>query len=71
MDCEGALKVIPLNIENLLLRGTSLKNTESIYGIVVFTGHDTKIMNNQASSKYKRSNIERIMNKQIYWIILL
>ena len=31
---------------NLLLRGTSLKNTEWILALVVFTGHDSKIMMN-------------------------
>jgi magnesium-transporting ATPase (P-type) len=62
---------IPLNSENLLLRGTALKNTEVVYGIVVFTGHNTKIMHNQAKSKYKYSKTERIMNRQIIWVIIL
>lgn len=31
-------------LENLMLRGSSLKNTKAIYGLVVYTGMDTKIM---------------------------
>lgn len=68
---EGLVNIIPLNIENMLLRGTSLRNTESVYGIVVFVGHDTKVMHNQIKSKCKHSQIETIMNKQICWIIIL
>ena len=37
------LQQVPLNINNVLLRGMSLKNTEDILGCVVYTGHDTKI----------------------------
>jgi phospholipid-transporting ATPase len=39
---------ISLNNDYQVLRGMSLRNTESIYGIVTFTGHDTKVMQNSA-----------------------
>ncbi len=32
-----------LSNDNMLLRGMSLRNTEEILGIVVYTGHETKI----------------------------
>lgn len=35
---------ISLNNDFQILRGMSLRNTESIYGVVIFTGHDTKVM---------------------------
>ena len=41
-------KVLSVSDENLLLRGSSLRNTEWAIGIVVFTGHDTKIMRNSS-----------------------
>lgn len=40
----------PLGIDQMLLRGSSLRNTEYIYGVVIFTGHETKIMKNSAKS---------------------
>ena len=35
--------VVPLSNSNVVLRGMSLRNTEQITGIVVYTGHDSKI----------------------------
>ena len=47
---EGTLRLrgkeVPLNPEQLLLRGAMLRNTRWVYGIVVFTGHETKLMKN-------------------------
>lgn len=33
----------PLSIQQILLRDSKLRNTEYVYGAVVFTGHDTKV----------------------------
>ena len=47
---EGTLYVkdivAPLTVDQILLRGSVLKNTEFVFGIVVFTGHETKVMKN-------------------------
>ena len=55
----------------MLLRGSSLRNTEWIYGIVVFTGHDTKVMRNSVKSKAKLSKLERSTNKYILLMVLI
>jgi len=34
------------NNDNVLLRAGTLKNTDFVYGVVVYTGKDTKTMNN-------------------------
>ena len=38
--------VAPVGVDQILLRGSNLRNTEYIYGLVVFTGHETKVMKN-------------------------
>ena len=71
---EGTLEVgkqvYALDANILLVRGSSLKNTEWVYGLVVYTGHDTKIMMNSSSAKAKFSNLEKSTNTQIVWIFL-
>jgi phospholipid-transporting ATPase len=61
-----------INVEynNFLLRGSSLRNTEFIYGIVVYTGHSTKIMLNSLNARSKQSKVFRIMNKQLKYVII-
>jgi magnesium-transporting ATPase (P-type) len=63
--------LIPIDKNSFLLRGCSLKQTEFIYGLVVYVGHNTKIMINSPSAKHKISKIESIMNFQIMIIFFL
>ncbi len=39
-------KEINCSIKNVLLRGCTLKNTDYVFGIVLYVGNDTKIMQN-------------------------
>jgi phospholipid-translocating P-type ATPase (flippase) len=66
----GNLKV-PLNADNILLRGANLRNTKTAIGIVVFTGSETKLMRNSAAKASKMSRIDHITNKQIVFVFLL
>ncbi|XP_046878978.1 phospholipid-transporting ATPase IA isoform X6 [Hypomesus transpacificus] len=54
-----------LGPDQILLRGAQLRNTQWIHGIVVYTGHDTKLMQNSTRPPLKLSNVERITNFQI------
>ncbi|KAL4568367.1 hypothetical protein LXL04_023977 [Taraxacum kok-saghyz] len=56
----------PLSLQQILLRDSKLRNTEYIYGVVIFTGHDTKVMQNATDPPSKRSKIEKRMDKIIY-----
>ena len=60
---------IPLSSTNLLLRGCIMRNTERAYGVVVYTGHETKIMMNSTTSEYKFSELEKGMNLGIAVIL--
>ncbi|XP_033995497.1 phospholipid-transporting ATPase IA isoform X3 [Trematomus bernacchii] len=56
---------IPLGPDQILLRGGQLRNTQWVHGVVVYTGHDTKLMQNSTRPPLKLSNVERITNFQI------
>ncbi|KAK4346302.1 hypothetical protein RND71_032641 [Anisodus tanguticus] len=56
----------PLSVQQILLRDSKLRNTDYVYGVVIFTGHDTKVMQNSTDPPSKRSGIEIRMDKIIY-----
>uniref|UniRef100_A0A8C6J5S7 Phospholipid-transporting ATPase n=1 Tax=Melopsittacus undulatus TaxID=13146 RepID=A0A8C6J5S7_MELUD len=62
---------VGLSKENLLLRGCTVRNTEAVVGIVVYAGHETKAMLNNSGPYYKRSKLERKVNTDILWCVLL
>uniref|UniRef100_A0A0D9XJM8 Phospholipid-transporting ATPase n=1 Tax=Leersia perrieri TaxID=77586 RepID=A0A0D9XJM8_9ORYZ len=48
-----------------LWRGCSLRNTEYIVAVVIFTGHETKVMMNSMNVPSKRSTLEKKLDKLI------
>ncbi|XP_064330872.1 phospholipid-transporting ATPase ID isoform X2 [Phalacrocorax carbo] len=58
----------PLSNQNMLLRGCVLRNTEWCFGLVIFAGPDTKLMQNSGRTKFKRTSIDRLMNTLVLWI---
>ncbi|XP_058521860.1 probable phospholipid-transporting ATPase IM [Ochotona princeps] len=58
----------PLNNEKIILRGCVLRNTSWCFGLVVFAGPDTKLMQNSGKAKFKRTSIDRFMNTLVLWI---
>ena len=62
---------IPLDAKQLLLKGAKLRNTTWIIGIVVYTGHNCKIMKNSKDPVTKFSSIELLMNKALIFIFIL
>ncbi|XP_036880684.2 phospholipid-transporting ATPase IH isoform X1 [Manis javanica] len=61
--------VRPLGSESLLLRGATLKNTEKIFGVAIYTGMETKMALNYQSKSQKRSAVEKSMN--VFLIVYL
>uniref|UniRef100_A0A7M4EYP2 Phospholipid-transporting ATPase n=1 Tax=Crocodylus porosus TaxID=8502 RepID=A0A7M4EYP2_CROPO len=57
--------------ENLLLRGCTIRNTEEVTGIVIYAGHETKALLNNSGPRYKRSKLERQMNIDVLWCVLI
>uniref|UniRef100_A0A8B9KFP6 Phospholipid-transporting ATPase n=1 Tax=Astyanax mexicanus TaxID=7994 RepID=A0A8B9KFP6_ASTMX len=69
-DFTGTLRLdnhnpVPLGPDQVLLRGAQIRNTQWVVGIVVYTGHDSKLMQNSTKAPLKRSNVERVTNMQI------
>lgn len=56
--------------KQLLYRGARLKNTKWVYGLVIYTGKNTKIMMNSDSSSEKMSQIEKKVNSILALILL-
>ncbi|XP_052793334.1 probable phospholipid-transporting ATPase IA isoform X2 [Mya arenaria] len=61
-------QTIPLGPDQLLLRGAMLRNTNWVFGIVVYTGHESKLMLNSTSAPLKRSTVEKVTNLQILFL---
>ncbi len=72
-EFKGTLELvgidIPLTIKNVLLRGSVLRNTDYVYGAVIYTGSRTKIkMQKKLKFKVKHSKLER---KTFYALIFV
>eukprot|EP00026_Physarum_polycephalum_P000910 Phypoly_transcript_00911.p2 GENE.Phypoly_transcript_00911~~Phypoly_transcript_00911.p2 ORF type:complete len:506 (+),score=96.68 Phypoly_transcript_00911:78-1595(+) len=65
---------LSLSAKQLLLRGCMLKNTDWIYGVVVYCGQETKLMQNATSPPSKRTTLERATNRallRIFFLVML
>lgn len=62
---------VEVNKDNILLRGCKVKNTGFVEGLVLYAGHETKSMLNNKGPRMKRSRLEKVMNGDIVWSIVL
>ncbi|GLI80104.1 phopholipid transporting ATPase [Penicillium ochrochloron] len=71
-DAPRKEMVEPVTINNMLLRGCSLRSTEWVLGVVVFTGGESKIMLNSGATPAKRARLAKDLNwNVIYNFIIL
>eukprot|EP01006_Ploeotia_vitrea_P021670 TRINITY_DN54101_c0_g1_i1.p1 TRINITY_DN54101_c0_g1~~TRINITY_DN54101_c0_g1_i1.p1 ORF type:complete len:1157 (+),score=117.86 TRINITY_DN54101_c0_g1_i1:36-3506(+) len=63
-------KTLSLDPAQILLRGSQLRKIEFVIGIVIFTGPDTKIMQNSSKPPTKRSRMEVNVNKFLIYIFV-
>ncbi|KAG1855055.1 hypothetical protein C8R48DRAFT_609418 [Suillus tomentosus] len=54
-----------VDVQTVLLRGTVLRNTDWVIGVVLFTGAETKIVLNSGGTPSKRSRVEKQINPQV------
>ncbi|KAF9263183.1 phospholipid-translocating P-type ATPase [Marasmius fiardii PR-910] len=62
---ETGGKRTSVDLQMTLLRGTVLKNTSWVIGVVIFSGEDSKIIMNAGGTPSKRSRVERQMNLMV------
>nr|CDJ87636.1 ATPase domain containing protein [Haemonchus contortus] len=61
----------PFGIDQLLLRGARLKNTPWIFGAVIYTGHDSKLMMNSKTAPLKNGTVDRKTNLRIIFLFFV
>ena len=69
---KGFPRGVPVGLKNLLLRGSTIRNTQYVIGLVVYTGVDTKMVRNSSRSiSTKRSHVEIMSNKLLIIVFFL
>ena len=71
MRLNGIGNEFPLEAKNLLLKGAKLRNTEWVIGIIIYTGHNCKLMKNAKDPVIKMSSVESLLNKLLLVILFL
>ncbi|KAI8805334.1 hypothetical protein BJ742DRAFT_656099, partial [Cladochytrium replicatum] len=61
----------PLTPGQLLLRGSTLRNTHHVFAVVVYTGEDTKIRMNATEPRTKSSTVEQTTNSVVISVFVL
>lgn len=58
-----------LDAKHLLLRGTILKNTSWVMGLVIYTGPESRMVMNSREAKAKYPNIEKVINRSMLVVV--
>jgi phospholipid-transporting ATPase len=61
----------PIGPSQVLLRGARLRNTRWIAGLVVYTGHESKLLMNSTKAPLKRSTLDKETNLQIIFLFAI
>lgn len=65
---NAAPKTVPMGPDQVLLRGAQLRNTPWCYGLVIYTGHETKLLRNATATPIKRTAVVRQVNLHIVFL---
>jgi magnesium-transporting ATPase (P-type) len=67
----GFPRSVPIEVKNFLLRGSTLRNTQWVFGLVIFSGADTKIRRNSMKTPSKRSRVEVTANRLLFIVFFV
>ena len=62
---------IAIDNDNVLLRGTVLRNCDAIIGCCVYAGAETKLMKNGGEARFKRTKMDMLMNTIVLGIFAI
>jgi len=48
-----------------------LRNTSWVFGLVIYTGHESKLMKNSTRAPLKRSTVDKMTNTQILMLFFM
>mmetsp|Transcript_9308 Transcript_9308/g.20283 ORF Transcript_9308/g.20283 Transcript_9308/m.20283 type:complete len:1212 (-) Transcript_9308:89-3724(-) len=68
--CELKNKV-SLDFRNLILRGSELRNSRFIFGMIAYAGHETKLILSQKQNTLKFGMIDKLINKLMLVIFVV
>ncbi|CAE8722507.1 unnamed protein product [Polarella glacialis] len=69
---QGVPRGTPLDLKSVILRGSTIRNTTWVLGLVIYTGSDTKVVrNSNLSVTAKRSQVEVTANKLLIIVFFL
>ncbi|XP_054730850.1 phospholipid-transporting ATPase IF [Anastrepha obliqua] len=67
----GEGRVLPLSADNVLLRGSRVKNTECVIGCAVYTGMTTKLQLNSRLTRNKTASSEIYVNRFLIVVLVM
>ncbi|XP_004444374.1 probable phospholipid-transporting ATPase IA isoform X3 [Drosophila pseudoobscura] len=68
---EFGKQSVSLGNDQVLQRGAMLRNTAWVFGVVVYSGQETKLMKNSTSAPLKRSTVDKLTNTQILMLFMI
>jgi magnesium-transporting ATPase (P-type) len=55
------VSTVAVTMNEILLRGCTLKNSGRVHGVVIYTGHESRIQKNAASPPRKTGALARLI----------
>ena len=69
-NAEMAANSTPLDTANLMLRGSTLRNTEYVYGVAVYAGRESKVALNMRNPPSKLGAVDTMLNYVVLFLFL-
>mmetsp|Transcript_48061 Transcript_48061/g.93881 ORF Transcript_48061/g.93881 Transcript_48061/m.93881 type:complete len:1668 (+) Transcript_48061:47-5050(+) len=66
-----SIVAVPLDADNLLLRGAALRNTRWALGVAAYCGVDTRLVRNSHPTPSKMSRLDNLINRTILNVLVL